>query len=103
MARFAGFSTTLFRGVFSYTLAWPVTKLVPQPPQHRASLVPRPSAGWPAVTAACQSPTARSLGEPLTARAAFTRRPIWAAVRRFAFGSANARLLSDCDGLGLIS
>src|SRR6516162_1047619 len=60
MARFAGFSATLFRGVFSYTPVWLVAKLVPQPPQHRASLVPRhPSAERPAVTAACQSPTAR--------------------------------------------
>src|SRR6516165_7744679 len=32
MARFAGFSATPFRGVFSYTLVWLVAKLVPQPP-----------------------------------------------------------------------
>src|SRR5262249_7667758 len=33
MVRFAGFSATLFRGVFSYTLAWLVVKLVPQRPR----------------------------------------------------------------------
>src|SRR5262249_30071490 len=32
MARFAGFSATLFRGVFSYTLISLVAKFVPQPP-----------------------------------------------------------------------
>src|SRR5499427_2671135 len=32
MARFAGFSAMLFRGVFSYTLVRLVAKLVPQPP-----------------------------------------------------------------------
>src|SRR6516225_2458837 len=63
------------------TLVWLVAKLAPQPPRH-------PSAGWPAVTAAWGPHLQGGRYAPLS---------------RFAFGSANTRLLSDCDGLGLIS